>query len=85
MLRHLNSDSSLSPLVELPPKLLSCTDKLGMDPTKFLTRGDLLIGYGDERTLRVETQKCVREIMRLIDLQNAGAGLPEPFNVGGNR
>jgi len=71
--------------VGLPPNLRSCTDKPGTDPTKFQTRGDLLIGYGEERTLRVKTQECVREIMRLIDFQNAGAGLPEPSNVGGNR
>jgi hypothetical protein len=60
-------------------------DKHGINPSKFQTRGDLLIGYGDERILRVETQECVRQIMRLIDFQNAGVGLPEPFNVGGNR
>ena len=52
--------------VELPPNLRACADK-DTDPSKFQTRGDLLIGYGDERTLRMETQECVREIVRLID------------------
>lgn len=70
--------------VELPPNLRACADKQDTDPSKLQTRGDLLIGYGDERTLRMETQECVREIVRLIDFQNTGAGLTEPPKVGGN-
>ena len=41
--------------MELPPNLRVCADKQDTDPSKFQTRGDLLIGYGDERTLGMET------------------------------
>lgn len=61
--------------VEIPPHLRACADERGTDPTAFQTRGDLMIGYGNERTLRMEVQECAREIIRLVDFQNANAGL----------
>lgn len=72
---------------EIPAHLRACADKSGTDPTKFQTRGDLLIGYGDERTLRMEVQECAREIIRLVDFQNKSSGLtePEPPKLGGER
>jgi hypothetical protein len=32
----------------------------------------------NERSLRIEVQECVREIVRLVDYQNATVGLGEP-------
>lgn len=64
--------------VELPPHLRACADRPGTDPETFRTKGDLMSGYGNERSLRIEVQECVREIVRLVDYQNATAGLGEP-------
>jgi hypothetical protein len=44
-----------------------------------------MIGYGNERSLRMEVQECAREIVRLVDVQNASAGLTEPPKVGSGR
>ena len=67
---------------EIPPHLRACADQAGTDPTTFRTRGDLMIGYGNERSLRMETQECVREIVRLLDFQNDAAVEPK---VGSGR
>jgi hypothetical protein len=40
------------------------------EPTTFATVGDLLVGYGVERTGRLEVSACHREIVRLIDVHN---------------
>lgn len=62
--------------VELPPNLRGCADQAGTDPTTFRTRGDVMLGYGNERTLRLEVQDCLRETIRLVDFQNENAGAP---------
>jgi hypothetical protein len=40
------------------------------EPTTFATVGDLLVGYGVERTARLEVSACHRETVRLIDVHN---------------
>lgn len=59
--------------VEIPEHLRQCAEQEGTDPGAFRTRGDLLGGYGDERALRIETQNCHRETIRLVDVQNKAA------------
>ena len=55
----------------LPPNLRQCeAGKVDTKPETFLSVGDLLNGYGTERTGRLEERECHRETVRLIDVHN---------------
>jgi hypothetical protein len=57
--------------LSLPPNLRQCDEAVATtEPTTFATVGDLLVGYGVERTGRLEVSACHRETVRLIDVHN---------------
>ena len=57
--------------LSLPPNLRQCDEAVATtEPTAFATVGDLLVGYGVERTGRLEVSACHRETIRLIDLRH---------------
>src|SRR5690242_6260659 len=56
----------------LPPNLRQCDETVGTsEPTTFVSVGDLLVGYGVERTGRLEISACHLETVRLINIHNA--------------
>jgi len=57
--------------VDLPPNLRQCDSGDTTDPATMISVGDLLIGYGIERTGRAAEKACHREAVRLIDVHNA--------------
>jgi hypothetical protein len=55
----------------LPPNLRQCDETVATtDPATFVSVGDLLVGYGVERTGKAEVSACHRETVRLIDVHN---------------
>lgn len=56
---------------DLPPNLRQCDSGDTTDPAAFASVGDLLIGYGIERTGRAAEKACHAETVRLIDVHNA--------------
>lgn len=55
---------------DLPPNLRQCDSGDATDPRALVTVGDLLIGYGIERTGRAAEKACHAETVRLIDIHN---------------
>ena len=56
---------------ELPTHLRQCAIKYGVtDPSTFVVRADLELGYAQERAANITKTQCLEEIARLVDAFN---------------
>ncbi len=57
---------------QVPTHLRECARQYGLtNPSAFLTRSDLMIGYGQERGAHIGVSACLEELIRLADVHNA--------------
>ena len=56
---------------EVPTHLRECARQYGLtDPGALVTRSDLMLAYGQERTGHLGVAACLEEIVRLADAHN---------------